>query len=234
MTGGLGCGWAPAPHVDGDPYWELARSRRRGSFSTAVRTREHTRALRSSMLMRVVRARSYSPGRQHDKSGQGGRPNDNVSVLGGLIGRYRQSTVRTSTGSRTPLSVSMRGSDSVKRAVGGLGQDGARREDLPWSRSRADASGDMHALPGVVATPAGRLGHVKPDPDRRREAMLAAVAHEPALDVDRTVDRVDRAVRMPRRSRRRCGSPPRRGAARPPSAARGRASPGARSRPRRR
>ena len=27
---GLGCAWAPAPHVDGDPYWESARSRRRG------------------------------------------------------------------------------------------------------------------------------------------------------------------------------------------------------------
>ncbi|HEY6057568.1 MAG TPA: hypothetical protein VIV06_06010 [Candidatus Limnocylindrales bacterium] len=51
----------------------------------------------------------------------------------------------------------------------------------------------MHALPRVVATPACRLGQVKPDPDRGREAVLAAVAYKPALDIDGTVDCVGRA-----------------------------------------
>jgi hypothetical protein len=37
MTGGLGYTWAPAPHVDGDPYWESARSRRRGPFPGDLR-----------------------------------------------------------------------------------------------------------------------------------------------------------------------------------------------------
>ena len=51
----------------------------------------------------------------------------------------------------------------------------------------------MDALPGVVAPAASRVGRVEPDPDLRSETMLAAVADEPALDVDRAVDRVGRA-----------------------------------------
>src|SRR5438093_891945 len=49
----------------------------------------------------------------------------------------------------------------------------------------------MHALTGEVAALARGLGGMQPDPNGRSEAVLAAVAHEAALDVDRAVDAVD-------------------------------------------
>ena len=57
----------------------------------------------------------------------------------------RQSTLRTSTGSSTPLRVSWRGSDSPKRTRAHRAQRRARDEDLLAVAGGADAGGDMHA-----------------------------------------------------------------------------------------
>jgi hypothetical protein len=44
----------------------------------------------------------------------------------------------------------------------------------------------------VVPAVAARLGRVKADPDRRREPVLASVAGQSPLDIDRALDGVSR------------------------------------------
>ena len=123
-----------------------------------------------------------------------------------FVSAQRQSTAWTSTGSRTPLSVTGRGSDSANRIATRAVDHRSRHEDLLLRRRRTHPGGDVDAAADVVPPLARRLGRVEPDPDPQREAVLPPVAREPALDVDGALDRRRRAARTRRRSRRRCAS----------------------------
>ena len=101
---------------------------------------------------------------------------------------------RTSTGSRTPLRVSARGSETLNRVWPGLLENVGGDQDL-LARCRApDAGRDVHAPAAVVTAIPRRLGRVQTDPHRGREPVLAAVARQPPLDVDRALDRLGSLV----------------------------------------
>ena len=68
--------------------------------------------------------------------------------------------------------------------------DRVRDEDLLALSRAADPGGDMHALTGVVATLLRRLRRMEPDPHPWREAVLAPMTGEAALDVHRAIDPV--------------------------------------------
>src|SRR5206468_7795417 len=79
--------------------------------------------------------------------------------------------------------------DGTRSSSGGGGD-----QDLVLGRRGANAGSDVHALAGEVAALSRRLGRVQSDPNRRGKTVLATVAHEAALDVDRALDAVDGAL----------------------------------------
>src|SRR5207249_4906502 len=68
------------------------------------------------------------------------------------------------------------------------------REDFLGPSRRADASGDVDAPTRVIAASAGRLRRLESDPERRREAVLPAMANEPSMVVDGRVRPMGRMV----------------------------------------
>ena len=111
----------------------------------------------------------------------------------GDVKLQRQLTLRTSTGSPTPLRVTWRGSDSPKgiELIAKL-KAAPDTEDLLTRRGGANAGGHVHAAYQVVAALARRLRCVETDADRGREPVLVAMPRQSPLDVDPALEPIDR------------------------------------------
>ena len=107
---------------------------------------------------------------------------------------YRQSTLRTSTGSAIPFSLSTRGSDSGKRVGPASSRTAAGDQDLLAVGGSPDARGDVHAAARIVAAVAGGLGCMEADAHPGREPVLSAMPRQATLDVHRALQPVDRPL----------------------------------------